>query len=56
MNLSNAIEYGDVVVGIVFNTVVADVACLDGVEGSSSSNSPLAVAIWAYLVRKFEGT
>ena len=51
IDLSNARECRDVVVGIVIDTVVADFAWLDGAEGSSGSHSPLAVAIWAYLAR-----
>ena len=49
IDLPNAKEFGDVVVGIVFKLVVADDVSLDGTEGSSGSHSPLTVAIWAYL-------
>ena len=50
IDLPNAKEFGDVVVGIVFQLVCA-YADWDGTEGSSGSHSPLNVAIWAYLDR-----
>ena len=39
------------VVGKAYVLVVADVVGVDGTEGSSSSHSPLTVAVLAYLAR-----